>query len=208
MAFIPLLLQLYVVLCTLFALYSITPFFSCYLKGGRKNILYTLFFATLFSSLTALTWKLNPIKNGAVCASSLLYYIMGFLIFKTDIIKLKIRYAFFIIPATICFYLIYLFYGNEKLGNSYQSIFGVAYISCIVFLMRFINLKANNIIEFIGKRTLAIYVLQGPIYKAFDRYLPQIHEIGIIYPVIVLCTCLGITYVFEKNKITKFIISI
>lgn len=89
-----------------------------------------------------------------------------------------------------------------------MSIFGAAYVISTFNILRKFTYKSNRVISFIAQNTLPIYLLQGPIYKAFDAYIPEIHEYSVVFPIIVLVTSLIITMLFKTNKLTNSIITI
>ena len=74
-------------LCALFGLYLLTPLINAFIGTPviRKNLIYLLILAVIFSSLSAFTWKINPFKNGPITHSILLYYISGFVLYKSKL---------------------------------------------------------------------------------------------------------------------------
>lgn len=200
-------------LCALFGIYSLTPFLESFVKKGRNELNYTIGFALLFSALSGLAWKFNPIK-GSMCNASFAYYVMGYVIYCTALLNKLQKHSLLILFVTLITLSLYEFFIPDLvrtyIGYDYTSIFGVIFIcSFLVYVKsKEAYLTKHEIISYIGKNTLGIYLLQGPIYKCLDAYIPSIHFLGIVYPLIVMVLCLMVLEILKSNKITNYIVSL
>lgn len=121
-----------------------------------------------------------------------------------------------LIVSTICCIMMVVYQLYEYMGISLlQKIFGrapsnIIYSSSVfilLFLLSQISLN-NRLVSFIGKNTLGIYLLQGPVYKALEAYIPEIISLGFIYPLLVLVLCSCLCWIMNRIKVLHFLISI
>lgn len=100
--------------------------------------------------------------------------------------------------------------------ESFKKLTGKAYYNIIVAiatlgvleLLRRVKWKENQVVNYISHNTLGIYLLQGPIYRGLQCYIPWIQDLSIIFPLIVMILCMAIIWVLNKNKYTSYIISL
>ena len=100
--------------------------------------------------------------------------------------------------------------------GSFKKLTGMAYYNLIVAiatlgvleLLRRVKWKENRIIDYISRNTLGIYLLQGPIYKGLQCYIPEIRNLSILFPIIVMMLCMAVTWMLNKNRYTSYIISL
>lgn len=98
--------------------------------------------------------------------------------------------------------------------DNYNAFFVVLMTIAVCALFQRINWKENKFWNFIGKNSLAIYVLQTPIQRLLQYILPMqeltnIHHVfGAILPISTLLVCMAITYILQMNKYTKYVITI
>lgn len=78
----------------------------------------------------------------------------------------------------------------------------------VLELLRRVKWKENRIVDYISQNTLGIYLLQGPIYKGLQCYIPEIKDTFILFPTIVIILCMAVTWVMKKNRYTSYIISL
>lgn len=115
------------------------------------------------------------------------------------------------IVSLVIYYASRMFLPSEianLLARSYTCILGAIFVISVAAFLHTFPFTSNKYITWLGNNTLPIYLTQGIVYKGLDAYCPEIHNLGLLYPVIVLAICVFITFVLNSNKFTKWIIKI
>lgn len=207
-------------LITLVILNFLNPlifFFINHSTRSEKIIFISFIGICTTNVLQIFSWQFNPFRGWHSFA--LLYYIMGYFLLATN--KDKNIYAktygffflVFIILQTFLNYgmlqsdkLIKLFNGGDLVFQQYSSIFVICSTFLLILLFKKMELPKNQVITFVGSNTLGIYLIQDFVTK-YLKYGLQINEYPLLYVVLsIMLSCL-ITFLFNKCKITYFLIS-
>lgn len=222
-----------------FVLNLLNPIIYRFVHQNRNGLYYILILMALWSIAFCdiITSRLaNPFVHW-LTAFSALYYILGFAILNNEIPiadkYLEGKKGKLFLVGMICILVIlqrgynWIFTEgwfrdlNLEKGwvidivyDNYNAFFVVLMTIAVCALFQRINWKENKFWNFIGKNSLAIYVLQTPIQRFLQYILPMqeltnIHDVfGVILPISTLLVCMAITYILQMNKYTKYIITI
>lgn len=182
----------------------------------RKEKAIFLFLIFIFTPnyINLLTWKFNPLINW-YHHESLFYYVFGFFVIgyagriKWPLWKTALLFAAFVMAQTTWNYLSqlprfeFMKNGSMVFGN-YGSVFVMGETMTLILLMSKARLKSNRFIEYVGKRTLGIYLLQDFFCSIAVNVLPQ--QYAYAYPLLVLMACLAVLWLFDQVKPLKWLV--
>ena len=208
-------------LVTLFILNLIYPAIYQFVNEEKKNVYFLIIILCLstISGINLISWRFNPVDGWHGFA--LLYALLGFAllsnVFDIDKISLKRLVLLFLFALSSQTILNVVASGNihvaailgmkDVVFGSYNSLFIVIATCSLVLIFSKIKWKSLYLLNYIGRHTLAIYLLQDIFIKVFLEILGFECQ-GILFSLIVLlCSCLA-CWIFEKTKITKYIISL
>lgn len=211
-------------LYTLINLYTIYPMITHFVVQTKNSIfLFVLTFLLSFK-VFGYTLPLGAIPN-FLCgwqSYSLFYAIGGLLIFQIPI-QIKKRYWTYLIAAFVVFWFTQLimfsgisFFSKHTPTDLGEAVFGL-YRSPFVMGMTLLAVltikntchKGNNIVAFVSKHTLGIYVLHPIIMGVLRVVIPLNGNVKYcLLFVFSFSISLFISYLMSKSKYTKFLISI
>ena len=208
-------------LVTLFILNLIYPAIYQFVNEEKKNVCFLIIILCLstISGINLISWRFNPVDGWHGFA--LLYALLGFAllsnVFDIDKISLKRLVLLFLFALSSQTILNVVASGNihvaailgmkDVVFGSYNSLFIVIATCSLVLIFSKIKWKSLPVLNYIGRHTLAIYLLQDIFIKVFSEIIGFKCQ-GIIFSFIVLlCSCLA-CWILEKTKITRFIISL
>lgn len=214
-------------LCTLFALYAIYPAVQASIKN-RQTLWFLIILSFLLSSrlfgYRVPTFNIPNIFSGWN-SYSVFYALCGYLIITTEKEKkIKAKTLFLVI---VVFYLsqllmfsnlhiwndLFIRHTPKDLDSAVFSVYSSPLIMCmvvfIVLLIKRINPVQNKIVSIISSNTLGIYVLHGIIMRLLRAHISvsSIFFGDAIMFIISFILSLGLSYVMQKNKVTRFIIT-
>lgn len=220
---------------SIFILNLLNPILYNFIKNNNRNLLYIVILLAFWSInfFDIITCRLvNPIVDWST-SFSVLYYLLGYIIYTKFNNKLLGSRGICIFSVVIILCAIlqnvynWIFIDgfmknlNESKGwivdivyDNYGAFFIVIMTSAICALFQRINWRENRFWRFVGENSLAIYLLQTPIQRLIQHWLPidsiiEIHHgFGIILPILTLFTCMSITRLLLTNKYTKYLITI
>lgn len=223
----------------IFLLNLLNPMIYKYIHNNPKGIYYSLILLVLWAVafFDIVSCRLvNPLIHWAT-AFSVLYYLLGYAVLdrKIPVVEklLKSKHSKLILIGIIAVCALlqwgynHLFVDgvlhdlNFEKGwivdivyDNYNAIFIVLLTICVCVLFREIDWKENKFWTFIGKNSLAIYVLQTPIQRLLQFVLPlqelaDVHNLlGFILPIMTLLISMLITKLLMTNKYTEYLIKI
>lgn len=208
-------------LVTLFILNLIYPVIYQFVNGENEHVYFLIAILCLctISGINLISWRFNPVDGWHGFA--LLYALLGFALlsnmFDIDKISLKRLVLLFLLALSSQTILNVVASGNihvsailgmkDVVFGSYNSLFIVIATCSLVLIFSKIKWKSLPVLNYIGRHTLAIYLLQDIVMKVFSEIIGFKCQ-GIIFSLIVLlCSCLA-CWILEKTKITQFIISL
>ena len=103
---------------------------------------------------------------------------------------------------------------TDIVWDNYNALFIVIMTIAVCMLFQRVDWKTNLSWTFVGRYSLAIYVLQTPVQRLLECWLPlkqlteSHHAYGIILPVLTLLVSTGITWIMLKNRYTRWLITI
>ena len=98
--------------------------------------------------------------------------------------------------------------------DNYNALFIVLMTILVCVLFQRIKWKSNRFWMFVGRYSLAIYLLQTPVQRLIEYGLPlrqmasHLHVFGILLPILTLLVSMGITRLMITNKYTRYLIEI
>lgn len=101
---------------------------------------------------------------------------------------------------------------TDVVWDGYNALPIVCLTSLLGLLFKCVKWKEHRFWLFVGKNSLAIYVLQTPVQRVIEYMLPvhtwsnQYHILGLVLPILTLFVSVGITYILLKNKYTRYLI--
>lgn len=222
-----------------FVLNLVNPIIYRFVHQNRNGLYYIMILMALWSIAFSdiITSRLaNPFVHW-LTAFSVLYYILGFAILDNQISIVDKylggkREKVFLVGVICILVILQRGYNwmfaegwfkdlNLEKGwvidivyDNYNAFFIVLMTISVCALFQRINWKENKFWNFVGKNSLAIYVLQTPIQRLLQYILPMqeltnIHHVfGAILPISTLLVCMAITYILQMNKYTKYVITI
>ena len=223
----------------IFVLNLLNPIFYHFVSGDKTRLIYLLALMTAWSVafFDIISCRLaNPLVHW-LTAFSVLYYLLGHAVLdkKLNIIQTisNKKYSKWILISIIVICAI-LQWGynwifiegilhtlNAKKGwiidivyDNYNALFIVIMTIAVSVLFQKITWKENKFWSFVGKNSLAIYLLQTPVQRLLKHYLPLQelinihHELGFILPILTLLVSMLITYILLTNKYTRYLITI
>lgn len=208
-------------LVTLFILNLIYPVIYQFVNGEKEHVYFLIVILCLctISGINLISWRFNPVDGWHGFA--LLYALLGFAllsnVFDIDKISLKRLVLLFLFALSSQTILNVVASGNihvsailgmkDVVFGSYNSLFIVIATCSLVLIFSKIKWKSLPVLNYIGRHTLAIYLLQDIVMKVFSEIIGFKCQ-GIIFSLIVLlCSCFA-CWILEKTKITQFIISL
>ena len=207
-------------LITLIILNFLNPlffFFTNHSTKSEKIILISFTGLCTTNFLQIFAWQFNPFKGWHSFA--LFYYIMGYFLLATNKdknISAK-KYGFFFLVFIIlqtCLNfsmlqsdkLMKLFNGGDLVFQQYSSIFVICSTFALILLFKKVELPKNQLVTFVGSNTLGIYLIQDFVIK-YLKYGLHINEYPLLHVVLSMILSCIIAFLFNKSKITKFLIS-
>lgn len=103
---------------------------------------------------------------------------------------------------------------TDIVWDNYNALFIVIMTIAVCMLFQRIEWKGNRFWAFVGRYSLAIYVLQTPVQRLLEWGFPlrqlteSHHAYGIILLVLTLLVSMGITWILNINRYTKWFITI
>ena len=223
----------------IFVLNLLNPIVYRFINDNRRHLYYLIILLGLWSIDfidIAISRFTNPMVHW-MAAYSVLYYLLGYAALNHQIPKLEKflqgRRGFWLLVGGIsgCALLqwgynwIFLDGPMKEMNSAkewisnivwdnYNAIFVVLMTIAVCMLFQRIKWKENRFWMFVGRYSLAIYVLQTPVQRLLEWGLPlkhlteQLHVYGIILPVLTLLVCMVITWLMLTNKYTKFLIEL
>lgn len=175
---------------------------------------------TNFEKLSLITTYINKFNILSNCQFLMFFMLGGFLYEKKDMFienKTKIKYIIIaLISWIVSFsYALGMSYLNNKTYSSsfnYASMFMIFIIIGIFAITNFYEDKGyfyNKIVTYVGKNSLGIYLTHKIITDIISIYIPKLNtgiELRCMKVVLVLIFSVIITWLLEKNTITKWII--
>lgn len=162
-------------------------------------------------------WRFNPVQGWLT--NALLYYVVGFFCIanyekiKLSISKISMILIFFVLLQTLLnvvmlndALIMKLFNGGDLVFNQYKSVFVVCSTITLVLLCSKLSFSTSKIIGFIGQNTLGIYFVQDFVIK-YLKYGLSFDKYPIIYTGLSLLLSCSVVWMFNKCKLTKFLIS-
>lgn len=223
----------------LLVLNLLNPIIYKYIHNNNNGLYYLIVLLGLWSIgfLDIITCRLaNPLVHW-VTAFSVLYYLLGYALLNCQVPQMEnylsgkrgvwILGGIVVLCAFLQWGYNWIFtegvlksLNTEKgwihdiVYDNYSAIFIVIMTVTICALFQRVNWRENKFWLFIGKNSLAIYVLQTPVQRLLQHWLPlqQLtnthHSLGAILPVMTLLFCMLITQILLTNKYTKYLITI
>lgn len=195
-------------LYTIIILYMIYPITDKLIKD-KKTAIISFFIISCFSlmGVSEIFRNCNPLKGWHSYA--LAYAIGGYVISNIDIKKKYLYWIFLLsILGQVVFNRVYSHIPDTDLiFYAYKSPFIMIAALCFVKLMKETKLKENRVIEFISKNTLGIYVVH---YVFMTKMIVEgqfTNPVRYLFPFLVLFCSGLICFLMNKNKYTKFLIT-
>ena len=208
------------------------PIVYGFIHGSKKRMVYLLVLLSLWTVKfidIATSRFINPVHWHA--AYSLLYYVLGFGVLDGQLFEKKVKTGWLIVLVIllICFQWGYnwLFLqgwfsslNSEKMWLSdvvwdgYNAPFIVLLTITICLLFKQIRWCETGLWQFIGKNSLAIYVLQTPVQRLIAYLIPigqwsESYSIAaVLLPVLTLFTSAGIAAIIQSNKYTRYLVTV
>ena len=217
----------------IFVLNVLNPILFSFIRGNEKRIYYLLVILFLCSVRffdRCVCRFTNPMMNW-MTAFSVLYYILGYAMYNNSL-KLNKLNKWHIIIMVLCFSILQWIYNwilldgplaslnREKywiidlVWDGYNAPF-VVLLTISVFLLFQKKQEWNNTFwSFIGSNSLPIYLMQSPIIAIcksslfYEQLVTVYYPLRLIPPIVTLLICVLLTWIFNKNKYTKWLISI
>lgn len=223
----------------IFVLNLFQPIIFKFINNNDKGLCYLIIMMALWSVafLDIITCRIaNPFVSW-MTAYSVLYYLAGYAVLNNRLPKMDLFFkgrkgVCFLIGA-ICFCaLLQLGYNwvlvdgplkelNFEKGwvadivfDNYNALVVVIMTLSVCVLFKQINWKSNRFWLFVGRNSLAIYVLQTPVQRLLQHLLPlrqmtvEHHFMGLLLSILTLLISVGISWLLQTNKYTKFLITI
>ena len=221
----------------LFILNLLNPVFHRFVYNNKQGLLYLLVLMAIWSIDffdIASAKFVNPFLHW-MTAYSVLYYLVGYAVL-TEQLPYRVsnrvnQLSFIIVSLFICMlsqwgynWLLMegpLLHLNQEKGwlvdivwDNYNALFVVLMTAITILLFRNIKWKSNRFWSFVGKNSLAIYVLQTPVQRLLDHFSPLSHlaqghhSFGLILPILTLLGSMGITWLLKTNRYTEFLITL
>lgn len=207
-------------LFTLIILNFLNPIIYFFINNSHRNeriIFFTFIGLCSINFIQLITWQFNPLRGWHGYA--LFYYIMGYYCLacnKDKIVSTKnigALFIFFIILQSSLNYamsqsdkLMQWLRGGDFVFSQYSSLFVICSTLLLVLFFKRIQLPESKIITFIGSNTLGLYLIQDVVIK-YLKYGLHINQYPIIYIFMVFTLCCIIIYIFNRFKVTRFLIS-
>ena len=222
----------------IFVLNLLNPIIYRFIQSCKGGLVYGIILLGLWTIafLDIITCRFaNPFVHWTT-AFSVLYYILGYGVLSKQLPfvekfkgKLGIWMLFGIIGISA---LLQRWYNwsfldgifadlNQQKGwiidvvyDNYNAIFIVVITIAICLLFQRINWKEHKFWKFIGQHSLAIYLLQTPVQRLIQYFLPlqeltQIHKCyAVLLPIFTLLICMLVTKLLLTNKYTTYLITI
>ena len=224
---------------TIFILNILNPIIYHFINKNVNGSIYLLVIMSLWSIdfFDIISCRLaNPFVHWAT-AFSVLYYVAGhyFLDNNNNMIKrvvdCKYGGGFLCFIILLCIFLqwgynwlfvdgIFQTLNLEKgwiidiVFDNYNALFIVIITIALCMLFQRTNWNENKFWKFVGQNSLAIYLLQTPVQRLIQYWLPldslsEIHNLlGVILPILTLLICMLITRLMLTNKYTTYLITI
>lgn len=209
-------------LFTLIILNVINPILFYFLEHANKYekiILITFIGLCSVNVINRFIWHANPLIGGWH-GFALFYYIMGYLCLNTKDSRLSTSkcFALFLIFILLqsCVNFAMLKYpllmkvgGGDLVFSQYSSLFVICSTLALIIWFKKIKFPSISIINYIGKNTLGIYLVQDIVvryyrYGAFNEFMA---DYPIVCAILTLLTSTTIVYILSKLKFTRFLIS-
>lgn len=220
-------------LLAIFILNLLNPIIYRFIHDSKKRLYYMILLMAVWtiSFFDIASSKLvNPLLMWTY-AYSVLYYLLGYAALKED--KWNGKNAKLILVGVIggCALLqwgynwLFLEGSMHELNmdkgwitdivwDNYNALFIVIMTIAVCMLFQRIKWKGNRFWAYVGRYSLAIYVLHIPVLRLLEcglplRQLTEIHHVyGIILPVLTLLVSMGITWIMNTNRYTRSLITI
>ena len=217
----------------IFVLNILNPILYSFIHGRKKRVNYLvliLFLCTAQFFNRVVKQFINPMM-GWPYAVSVLYYVLGYAIYSDSfrLNRIKTKYIVISILGLSIFQWIYNWillegplssmnsekgYVMDPVWDGYKAPF-IVFLTVAVFLFYKKKRNWNNAAwQYIGKNSLPIYLMQSPMIKIcrsttiYKELVTVYYPLRVILPIVTLLICVLLTWVFNKNKCTKWLISI
>lgn len=218
---------------SIFILNLFNPIIYSFIHGNDNRLKYLLLLLVLFTVqfIDIVVCRFSNPMLGWMTGFSVLYYVLGYALLDGHLATNKIQTSwvvvFVIVAALLQWGYNWLFLDgpmrelNMEKGwitdivwDNYNALFIVIMTIAVCMLFQRIEWKGNRFWAFVGRYSLAIYVLQTPVQRLLEWGLPlrqlteSHHAYGIILPVLTLLVSMGITWILNINRYTKWFIMI
>ena len=220
-------------LIVIFVLNLINPIIYSFVHDNNKRLYYLIVLMAVWTIAfvnIATSRLVNPLL-GWLPAFSVLYYLLGYAALKEN--RWQGEKAIWILTGLIGVSALLQWGYNwvfmdgpmkelnmakgwitDIVWNNYNALFIVIMTISVCMLFQRIDWKGNRFWAYVGQYSLAIYVLQTPVQRLLEWGLPlrqltaNHHACGMILPVLTLLVSMGITWMVNTNKYTKWLITI
>ena len=206
-------------LCTLIFLNFANPILYAFLNNKyahKQYYLLALLIPLTCSQFYYLCGNLTGVKGVLCCA--LVYYVLGFTLYKNKFIAIrKYKILLFFIAAISCQILYNYFVCNHPqlshFGNSsdltfsgYSSFFIVAATMAFMLFLSKMNLKENKFVSFVSKNTLGIYLVHWVVIRLLRSTAFFQGQPVVLFAIVSLVTLICV-FLLSKTKLTRYIIT-
>lgn len=217
----------------IFVLNLLNPIIYSFIHANNKRLKYLLVILT-FCTVRFLDIIICRFANpllGWQTSFSVLYYVLGFALLDGRLFadRLKSWHLSAIVGAAIVLQWLYNWFllkgplsglnaekqwVNDIVWDGYNAPSIVMLTSAICLLFQRISWRNCRWVLFVGRYSLAIYVMQTPIQRIIQSVLPistwsiHGHINGAVLPILTLIICVLLTKLMQMNRITNYLITI